>query len=243
MKYIFLSDAHLKNRSDPCYADLLRFLDDLSHGGVDHLFIVGDFFDFWFCKDHHIFPDFREAIEKLVTLKAAGTRITLCEGNHDFFLESYFGKKLGMNVFEDWATIDLDGRKTFLAHGDLVDRQNRKYLLLRKILRSRLFYEVQKKVPSPILWTLARLGSHTSRGLSLQSEDHLVGKMFAFSKNKFRDGFDTVILGHSHKPFLQELILDGRQKTFATLGDWTRHKSYLQYENGIFHLSYYRTPA
>jgi UDP-2,3-diacylglucosamine hydrolase len=243
MKSIFLSDAHLKSRRDPCYRDLMRFLDGLRGSDVERLFIVGDFFDFWFCKDHHIYPDFEEAIEKLVMLKAVGVQVTFCEGNHDFFLDGYFGKKLGMKIYEDWAVIDLDSRKTLLAHGDQVDRKNKKYLMLRKILRSRWFYEIQRRTPSAVLWRLARLSSYTSRGLSLDSEELLVQKMLAFSMEKFRDGFDTVILGHSHQPFLKEFLMDGRQKTFATLGDWTRYKSYLQYEDGHYCLCYYRAPA
>ena len=243
MKYIFLSDAHLKSRRVPCYRDLMRFLDNLCTGGVDQLFIAGDFFDFWFCKDHDVYPDFEEAIGKLVMLKEGGVQITLCEGNHDFFLDSYFGKKLGMTVCEDWAVIDLDSQKTLLAHGDLVDRKNRKYLMLRKVLRSRLFYEIQVKTPTAILWPLARLFSHTSRGLSLESENRLVQKMLTFSMDQFREGFDAVILGHSHEPFLKEFLMDGRRKTFATLGDWTRHKSYLVYEDDQFRLCYYQAPG
>jgi UDP-2,3-diacylglucosamine hydrolase len=243
MKSIFLSDAHLKSRRDPCYRDLMGFLEGLRGAGVDHLFIAGDFFDFWFCKDHEIYPEFEEIIEKLVLLKATGIQITFCEGNHDFFLKGCFEKKLGMNIHEDWAVIDLDGRKTLLAHGDLVDRSNRKYMMLRKILRSRLFYEIQARTPSAVLWRLARLSSYTSRRLSLESEDRIVRRMLAFSMDKFREGFDTVILGHSHQPVLKEFLMDGRQKTFVTLGDWTRHKSYLQYEDGRYRLCYYQTPA
>jgi UDP-2,3-diacylglucosamine hydrolase len=67
--------------------------------------------------------------------------------------------------------------------------------------------------------------------------------MLAFSMDKFREGFDTVILGHSHQPVLKEFIMDGRQKTFATLGDWTRHMSYLLCEDGHYRLCYYQTPA
>jgi UDP-2,3-diacylglucosamine hydrolase len=243
MKAIFLADAHLKSRRDPCYRDLMGFLKSLRTSGIDKLFIAGDFFDFWFCKEHQIYPEFEEIIERLLLLKAAGIQITFCEGNHDFFLQSYFGKKLGMTIYEDWAVIELDNRKTLLAHGDLVDRDNKKYLLLRKVLRSRWFYEIQGRIPSTILWRLARLSSYTSRSLSLESEDRLLQSMLAFSMDKFREGFDTVILGHSHQPVLKEILMDGRPKTFATLGDWTRHKSYLRYEDGHYCLCYYRAPA
>jgi len=124
-----------------------------------------------------------------------------------------------------------------------VDRKNKKYLLLRKILRSQLFYEIQARTPSAVLWRVARLSSYTSRSLSLESEDRLVQGMLAFSMDKFREGFDTVILGHSHQPVLKEFLMDGRSKIFATLGDWTRHKSYLHYEDGYYRLCYYQMPV
>jgi UDP-2,3-diacylglucosamine hydrolase len=243
MKSIFLSDAHLKSRGDPSYRDLMAFLEGLRMGGVDQLFIAGDFFDFWFCKDHHIYPEFVEIIEKLVALKTAGIQVTFCEGNHDFFLQSYFEKKLGMMVYRDWVVLEIDNRKTLLAHGDLVDRSNIKYRMLRKVLRSRCFYEIQMRTPSTVLWRLARLSSYTSRNLSMESEDRLVEKMLSFSMEKFNQGFDTVILGHSHKPVLKEILVGGRLKIFATLGDWTRYKSYLQYEDGHYRLCYHEVPA
>ncbi|MBA4397128.1 MAG: hypothetical protein C0394_07080 [Syntrophus sp. (in: bacteria)] len=243
MKCIFLSDAHLTRRRDDYYRDLMRFLDGLTVENIDRLFIAGDFFDFWFCKDNHIYPYFEEAIGKLLMLQASGAQIIYCEGNHDFFLESYFGRKLGMTVYADWAVLDIDGQKTLVAHGDLVDRKNIKYQIFRKILRSKLFYEVQKRTPSRILWILARLGSHTSRGLPSESEEQLVQEMLGFSMEKFREGFDTVILGHSHQPTLEEFLIAGRRKTFAILGDWTRHKSYLRYEDGHYRLCYYQAPA
>jgi UDP-2,3-diacylglucosamine hydrolase len=243
MKCIFLSDAHLTRRRDEYYRDLIRFLDSLRSGQVDRLFIAGDFFDFWFCKDDHIYPHFIEVIEMLVKLQESGTRIVYCEGNHDFFLEDYFGRKLGMTVYPDWAILELDGKRTLVAHGDLVDRDNVMYQMLRRILRSRLFYEVQKRVPSPVLWILAKLGSHTSRGLSSDSEERLVRVMLEFAMEKFRAGFDNVILGHSHQPTLKEFMVDGRKRTFAILGDWTRRKSYLEYQDGRFSLVFYRSPA
>jgi len=261
MKAIFLSDNHLKREKDTGYRYLMRFFDLLeckpveineqhtgrSYGetggytiGIDDLFIVGDFFDFWFCRNNHIYPEFRAMVCKLIELKTRGIRIHLCEGNHDFFLKDYFSNKLGMTVFSDRAVIDSDGRRILVSHGDTVDRSNIRYLLLRKILRSIIFYRIQRGIPSSILWSIARISSNMSKELSNESEDRLVEKMHAFSMEKFKEGFDAVILGHCHKPLLKEYMIEDRRKTFATLGDWIKRYSYLYYEDGHFTLSYYR---
>jgi UDP-2,3-diacylglucosamine hydrolase len=240
MKCIFLSDAHLKNRRDESYRDLMGFLDSLGAEKLDHLFIAGDFFDFWFGRRDRVYPDFMPVIEKLMALRDAGTQISLCEGNHDFFLEDYFSIIPGVTVYRDDAVIDLDGRKTLVSHGDLVDRENSGYLLLRRILRSSLFYQAQRNIPPRFLWTLARITSSTSRELYPQKEEELVRTMLEFAMERFREGFDSVILGHSHKPLLKEFVLEGARKTFATLGDWMRYNSYLSYKDGAFSLLYYK---
>jgi UDP-2,3-diacylglucosamine hydrolase len=242
MKTIFLSDAHLKSRRDKGYQDLLGFMDVLQTSGVDRLVIAGDFFDFWFGNDHRIYPEFQDIIDRLVMLKRQGVQISLCEGNHDFSLGDYFSEKLGMTVYEDWAVMEIDGWKILVGHGDLVDRRNMKYLILRKLLRSGVFNRVQRMMPAGLLWKTAGMTSHTSRELtaSAAAEDRLVGKMIAFAGQKFCEGFDAVILGHAHKPLLKEYVVNGRQKIFATLGDWTRHNSYVRFEDGRFQLACYR---
>jgi UDP-2,3-diacylglucosamine hydrolase len=122
-----------------------------------------------------------------------------------------------------------------------VDRENRGYLLLRKILRSGLFYRAQRSIHPRVLWTLARISSSMSRELYPQKEEELVRKMLAYAMDRFKEGFDSVILGHSHKPLLKEFVLADGRKTFATLGDWMRHNSYLSYQDGAFRLLYYKS--
>ncbi len=123
MKCIFLSDAHLKSERDKGYRDMMRFLDSLGAEKPDQLFVAGDFFDFWFGRGDHVYPDFKPVIEKLMVLRDAGTLIRLCEGNHDFFLGDYFAAIPGITVCRESAVVDLEGRKTLVAHGDLVDRE------------------------------------------------------------------------------------------------------------------------
>jgi UDP-2,3-diacylglucosamine hydrolase len=238
MKAVFLSDAHLKNEADEGYRYMVRFL-DFPRDHVDDLFILGDFFDFWFCRENHIYPEFKAVIEKLADLKQRGIRIHICEGNHDFFLGDYFTKIHGMSVITEWTDINLDGLNILISHGDTVDRTNKRYLFLRKLLRSRLFYKLQWWIPPFILWEIARLSSTVSKELSTDSGDYLAKKMESFSMEKFKDGYDAVILGHCHKPLLKEYVIDGRRKTFATLGDWRKHRSYLCYKDGRLTLSYY----
>jgi UDP-2,3-diacylglucosamine hydrolase len=239
-KAVFLSDAHLKNQVDDGYHQIVKFL-DLPDDHVDDLFILGDLFDFWFCRDSRIYPAFSSVIKKLADLKKRGIRIHLFEGNHDFFLADYFTKTLGITVFTGWANIDLDGRNVLISHGDTIDRTNKKYIFLRKLLRSGMFYRMQRIIPPSLLWIIARASSAVSKELTIQTETIIAKKMEAFALNKFHEGIDAVIVGHCHIPLLKEYEIGGRKKTFVTLGDWIKHYSYLCYEDGCFTLSYYKS--
>jgi UDP-2,3-diacylglucosamine hydrolase len=249
MKAIFLSDAHLKAPTDAAYERLIRFFDRLGGRGgtggravpgdplmVDHLVIAGDFFDFWFAKGDVIYPGFQQMVERLAALKKAAVRITLCEGNHDFFLDNYFSGRLGFEVYPEWAEFAFDGLRILVSHGDTVDRGNRKYLALRGFLRSSFARRLQQLIPLALLWRMARLSSEMSKGITDESGVRLAEIMHRFARRKFREGYDAVILGHCHKPLFRQEISDGRQKTFATLGDWITHGTYLSCDDGRFSL-------
>jgi len=239
MRVVFLSDVHLRREKDHRYQRLLLFFDQII-GRVDHLYIVGDFFDFWFCSSRNIYPEYILVINKLLDLKKSGTKIHWCEGNHDFYLKSYFTDKLGMDVFTDWADIHLDGKKVLIGHGDVVDRENTGYLALRWILRSKIFYLFQWLIPPFMRWKLARLSSDVSKEFPELSKEQLVAKMEAFSVQKIQDGYDAIILGHCHKPLLKYIQIQNRKGIFASLGDWIEHESYLSYENGEFRLEFFK---
>jgi len=238
MRTIFLSDVHLRSERDPGYERINRFLEEIE-GSIDRLFIVGDFFDFWFCADGSVYPVFQKPIEKILRLSETGVKVFLFEGNHDFKLEPYFHAK-GINVYPDWADLALDGQRFLISHGDTVDTSNIRYLTLRKVLRSSFFLWVQQQMPPRFLWKIAAASSRASKGLTLESQEILVEKMESFSRKKFEEGYDVVVIGHCHRPILRQWEVNGRIKTFAALGDWIDHFSYLFFEDGNFGLSFYK---
>jgi len=255
MKAVFLSDAHLKGPGDASQDLLLRFLGGL--GGpsgsavpaapplageplrVDRLVVAGDFFDFWFSRGGRVYPGFRPVIDRLAALKDQGLRISLCEGNHDFFLADYFTRELGIEVFEQWADLEMDGLRVLVSHGDTIDRENLKYLALRNFLRSSFARSLQGSLPLALLWGVARRCSRISKRISGQSMERLAGLMYAFALGKFSEGYDAVVLGHCHEPQIRETRIAGRPKTFAILGEWDGEGTYLLYDNGRFTLNRY----
>jgi UDP-2,3-diacylglucosamine hydrolase len=248
MKAIFLADAHLARPTDRGYKRCLRFLAGLQSEGafpgadptkgnrIDLLVIAGDFFDFWFERNGRIYPDFHPIVKSIARLKDEGVRICICEGNHDFFLADFFEKRLGFEVYPEALDLAIDNLKVFISHGDTVDRNNGRYLALRRFLRSSFTYRLQRIIPLSLLFAIARNSSRMSRGMTFSAQQKMVETMRLFAEEKFREGFDAVILGHCHAQSLTQEEGGGKQRIFATLGDWINLYSYLVYENGRFSL-------
>jgi UDP-2,3-diacylglucosamine hydrolase len=237
MRAVFFSDAHLRSGDDEGCSLLLSFLRSSSRSG-DHLFIVGDLFDFWFSRGSVIYPGFQPVINELKGLKDRGVQIHLFEGNHDFYLADYFTRELGIEVFTDTAVVQLEGKSVYIAHGDMVDESDRGYRFLRRVLRSRLAYGLQKRLPLKLLWRLARMSSEASKEYLAKPQEGLASKMEAFAIAEFEKGFDAVILGHCHLPVIKTHAVNGGQRHFVLLGDWLTHRSYVVLEEGRFELCY-----
>jgi UDP-2,3-diacylglucosamine hydrolase len=253
MKAIFIADAHLRRSREPGYRALVHFIRRLQAAGpegktageergkpsaapipVTDLFLVGDVFDFWFSRKERIYPEFTELIDGLKRLRDQGIRIHLFEGNHDFYLEDYFSVTLGMNVYKDWAVIEDENRKMLVGHGDLVDQSNLRYLRLRGFLRSPFVFGLQRFLPLRLLWRIARFSSDMSKEIMGGADERIVKAMDLFAQDKFQEGFDAVILGHCHRAQLTKRLVGGKERYFATLGDWLCHNSYLHYDHGHY---------
>jgi UDP-2,3-diacylglucosamine pyrophosphatase LpxH len=51
----------------------------------------------------------------------------------------------------------------------------------------------------------------------------------AFAHRKFLEGFEIVILGHSHYPEKVEEWVNGRRCLYYNVGDWMVHQSFLRF--------------
>ena len=237
MRSVFFSDVHARGGADDAGAGLPDFLRCVG-SGLDHLFVVGDLFDFWFSHEGFVYPGFQPVIDELAAMQRSGVQVHLFEGNHDFFLADYFTRYHGIEVFPGEARLTLDGKTLYIAHGDLVDEADRGYRLLRRVLRSAWFYGLQKRLPLSMLWKLARRSSDASKEYLAKPQEGLAAKMEDFALAKFSEGVDVVILGHCHLPLHRTHTIGGRQRHFALLGDWLAHRSFLVVDGERFELRF-----
>jgi len=236
MHAIFIADAHLRNPADENYRLMLRFLEELP-AGIDRLFILGDFFEFWLGDSPEPFPHYRPVLDALRNLTDRGVELFFFEGNHDFHLERYFSTAFNARVFPDATTLTMDGRRLFLCHGDLVNRDDRGYLLLRALFRSPLVRLLARVIPPAVpAWIALRLGNHSKgKHKAASSRWDYLQLVREFAAQQFRSGHDVVVTAHFHRPLQEE----HGATTLLALGDWISQFSYGEWQDGALTLKTY----
>lgn len=233
MKDLFLADTHLLDPEDDRYKRLLTFL-ELQCGSLRSLVMLGDIFEFWLGYRHTVFAAYVPLLDILRRLQASGTELVFVEGNHDFHLGPYFSETLNCRILPDGGELERDGRRIFIAHGDLVNPRDTGYRCLRRVLRHPLTRCLLKWVPPDLAWGVARWASAKSACRNGGRDRHSLPRedLIAYARRYFTKGFDTVVTGHFHVPLLHR----ENGNTLIALGDWTNQPSYLFLEKGEFTL-------
>ena len=238
MRAIFVADAHLRKPGDRNYLRMLDFLEE-QRGKTDMLVLLGDIFEFWIGKST-VAADHVPLVEALERLHRQGTQLIYVEGNHDFHLGPVFTERLACQVFPDGGSIELDGMKVYLAHGDLANPDDAGYRLLRSFFRSDLVRFLIRILPNVMLQSIAVLaGSLSKKSLGGQRDRPAREVLKPYAETLLAAGHQAVVSGHFHQPF-HEKLGDGE---LIALGDWITQFSYAVYENRTFTLASYRATA
>lgn len=238
----FVSDAHLGVDSaaeeGARTARLHDFLNSLP-GRASSLYIVGDLFDFWF--------EYRTAIPRrhfptlaaLARLREAGVDIAYLNGNHDFWLGTFLRETLGIRTTDRAVTVEQQGRRLWVHHGDGLVGGDLGYRVLRRVIRSPfsigLYQLLHPDVGIPLAHVVSSW-SRTSRGHPPLRPERLWREI---AEPRFAEGYDGVLVGHFHHAY--ERRENGRE--FFVLGDWIEHFTYAELEDGRISLRTWPAPA
>ena len=121
-----ISDTHLGTYG--CHADeLLTYLNSIS---PKKLILNGDIIDIWQFRKRYFPASHMKVLKKIIGMASKGTDVYYITGNHDEMLRKFSGNSMGRLKILDKLVIDLDGKKTWIFHGDVFDIsiQNAKWL-------------------------------------------------------------------------------------------------------------------
>jgi UDP-2,3-diacylglucosamine hydrolase len=241
MDWIFVGDAHFARGDKGRREHFSRFIQK-NRSKLGTLVIMGDFFDFWFgFRDiSTLKKEYGDVLELLQRLRADGVRVIYFEGNHDFSLGTYMREELGIEVHDRATEVDLDGKRIFLAHGDRIS-PTLDHWILSGLLRNKLTYQGISLLGSRIVMAIAHRWSASSRGRNMERSPVVIARLRSFAERKLKQGFDAVILAHTHLPEAITVKEQGREAYYFNVGDWIKDFSYLRYnEKRGFSLEYFK---
>ena len=232
MTTLFISDLHL----DPERPEITRLFGEFIDGearGAQALYILGDLFEAWVGDDDPSDTGVFVA-ERLASLAASGVPVSFMHGNRDFLLGADYARRAGMTLLDDPTVIGLPGRRALLMHGDTLCTDDVAYQQFRTQTRDPAWQRQFLAQPLEARLAFARQARAASQ--ARQGELREAGKMEAITdvaaaavEGVFRDhDVDLLIHGHTHRPAVHALDVDGRASTRVVLGDWYEQGSVLR---------------
>ncbi len=223
----FISDVHLMLNTSPeeesKQKKLFSFLTHISNTGGT-LFIVGDFFEFYFEYPHVIPKVYFSVFSKLHTLKESGVDIHFLVGNHDYWVQEFITSTLTTKTYLGETTITINGKTFYLTHGDGLLTWDRGYRALKSVIRNRVFIWLYRWLHPTLGYKIADWVSHRGQHYIHTDEynQKVVKELKVFAETITNEGADFVICGHYHQ-MVNEPVNGGR---LIVLGDWIQYFSY-----------------
>lgn len=233
---LFISDLHLCAQRPAIMQLFIEFLGQQARD-CDALYILGDLFEAWLGDDNDA-PDNARIISALRALRDGGTMIYFMRGNRDFLIGEKFAALSGCRLLPDPSVIDLNGVPTLLMHGDTLCTDDVNYQRFRRLVRSRFSQWLFLNLPLTLRRRIARRlraqsMSHTRKKSSaiMDVNAHSVAAMMRQHR------VTRLIHGHTHRPAMHDLELDGRPARRIVLGDWYTQGSVLRCDARGMHLA------
>jgi len=232
---LLVSDLHIDASSPGIGEQFVAFLKQEARG-ARALYILGDLFEAWIGDDD---PDptglaIRDALREVTQ---SGVPCYLMHGNRDFLLGARFARETGSKILVDGTVVELHGERVLLMHGDVLCTADVSYQRLRRILRNPVVLGILRHLP---LETRRGLGRRLRAGSQMHTGATAAEIMdvtpAAVIDTMRAAGVRTLVHGHTHRPAIHELQLDGKPARRIVLGDWHTQGSVLEWRDDGFEL-------
>jgi len=216
---LFISDLHLSDER-PATTELFdSFMRGRARRATD-LYLLGDVFDVWIGDDDP--AAVRAVVERSIhDLGTHGTRVYFMRGNRDLLIDEAFAQRTGCTLLEDPTRIVLFGVPTLLAHGDRLctaDEEHQAHLAVadapewKQALLARPLQERKA-----ICRQYRRISTARKRQKDPQAMEVQQDAVDAILRSH---GAYRLIHGHTHRPLVDQFLLDGRPAQRFVLPPW-----------------------
>ena len=235
MKPRFVSDIHLSEKRPDLTNAFKVFLNE-SKEACTHLFILGDLFEIWIGDDddNSFHKDIKTTLSEFVL---DGPEVFFMHGNRDFLIGKTFANEVGISIISDPYSLDINGLKTILSHGDFLCTDDSDYIEFRNNVRSEEWQKdfLAKSIDerNEIANLLRSESKNATSEKSLEITDVSLETVNNFIQENNPDIF---IHGHTHRPKIHQHNLTKR----VVLGDWDKYGRYLSIEENSLNLKEFK---
>lgn len=229
MTHLFISDLHLEAARPEIAKQFLDFMETEAIS-AEALYILGDLFESWIGDDdpnsHYV--EIKNALRVLVEHKVP---VYFMHGNRDFMIGEGFLGETGANLLPDPYILEIHGTRVLLCHGDAMCTDDLEYQAMRKMTRDPRWQAEMLRRPLAERQAIAAQARAASLAHNRAIDDTITDVNAAAVVACFRsNGVKTMLHGHTHRPAVHKLTIDGESATRIVLGDWYTHASIVRWD-------------
>lgn len=229
-RHLFISDLHLA----PERPDIIQLFIEFLHTQAVHaesLYILGDLVEYWLGDDDQA-EGLNPVFAEMKQLADNGLKIYLMHGNRDFLMGEALAQRAGCKLIEDPSVIEFDQTPVLLMHGDTLCTDDVRYQQLRTMLREPAWQSDFLSKPLAEREQMARALRQQSREETSTKDEAIMdvnadAVSQAFSRHKVQ----LMIHGHTHRPAIHQLSINGKTAQRIVLGDWYSQGSVLEFNS------------
>lgn len=231
---IFVADSHFHLKPESAEQQRIRSFGELMTLAqkADHLFLLGDIFDFWFDYPHFRLRGYDEILYAIDQVKAAGTTIHFVGGNHDIWAARFLHERYGSSPDAEPFVVTFGDLRIKVCHGDGLLGFDWAYNTFRNIVRTRLGIVLAKSFHPEILYAFSTWLSGHSRGATRDEAGRIEEKAQTWIDNCKETDWDLMIMGHVHHRF----EVRSQKQVLTALAGWFDHPGYGVLQDGQFKL-------
>ncbi|WP_437920192.1 UDP-2,3-diacylglucosamine diphosphatase [Sphingobacterium sp. LRF_L2] len=236
---IVISDVHLGTYG--CRSvELLRYLSSVN---PRKLILNGDIIDIWQFRKSYFPESHLRVLKYILDLAYQGCEVVYITGNHDEMLRKFGKMQFGHITLTNRLLLNLDGKKSWIFHGDVFDASIQHTKWLAKL--GGWGYDRLIQLNTLVNWCLTRLGRE-QYSLSKQIKNS-VKKALKFitdfeetaSHLAIENKYDYVICGHIHQPQIRKVETKKGSCIYMNSGDWIENLTALEYHQGDWQMFSY----
>lgn len=236
---VIISDTHLGTYG--CHAEeLVRYLKSIR---PEKLILNGDIIDIWQFSKSYFPKDHIRVIKEITNMLSNGVQVYYIPGNHDEFVRKFCGQTIGNLHIDNKVVLELDGKQSWIFHGDVFDVSMRYSKWIAKlggqgydllILFNRFVNRWLERLGKEKISFSKRVKDSVKAAVKHVNDFETTVALIGIS-----NGYDNVICGHIHKPIIKTITGDDGQITYMNSGDWIENLTSLEYNDKAWSLYRY----